>query len=215
VAKAECSSRCRTAASSTPVSVRATVRRWDYRRDRRRRLVVSEERGTIGFCFNGNIVGNLDGPGLRRALEACSPHATPTESALEQARRARRRAPIAGWRRPDTDGRRATITASRPPDGDERSVGTCACSRALFLSASSWGNTPSSARRSPGPSTLPTMLREAEPDGSALFTHHATTASVSSVIPSPHGGANRNWRRGRGCPASGRTLRLSPTRNPG
>jgi diadenylate cyclase len=32
-------------------------------------VVVSEERGTIGFCFNGNIVGNLDGPGLRRALE--------------------------------------------------------------------------------------------------------------------------------------------------
>jgi diadenylate cyclase len=32
-------------------------------------VIVSEERGTISFCFNGNIVGNLDGPGLRRALE--------------------------------------------------------------------------------------------------------------------------------------------------
>lgn len=32
-------------------------------------VVVSEERGTISFCFNGNIVGNLDGPGLRSALE--------------------------------------------------------------------------------------------------------------------------------------------------
>jgi uncharacterized protein (TIGR00159 family) len=32
-------------------------------------VVVSEERGSISFCFNGNIVGNLDGPGLRRALE--------------------------------------------------------------------------------------------------------------------------------------------------
>jgi diadenylate cyclase len=32
-------------------------------------VVVSEERGTISFCFNGNIVANLDGPGLRRALE--------------------------------------------------------------------------------------------------------------------------------------------------
>lgn len=32
-------------------------------------VVVSEERGTISFCFNGNIVGNLDGPGLRKALE--------------------------------------------------------------------------------------------------------------------------------------------------
>jgi uncharacterized protein (TIGR00159 family) len=32
-------------------------------------VVVSEERGSISFCFNGNIVSNLDGPGLRRALE--------------------------------------------------------------------------------------------------------------------------------------------------
>ena len=32
-------------------------------------VVVSEERGSISFCFNGNIVSNLDGPGLRAALE--------------------------------------------------------------------------------------------------------------------------------------------------
>jgi diadenylate cyclase len=31
-------------------------------------IVVSEERGTISFCFNGNIVSNLDGPSLRQAL---------------------------------------------------------------------------------------------------------------------------------------------------
>jgi uncharacterized protein (TIGR00159 family) len=31
-------------------------------------VVVSEERGTIGFCFNGNIVSNLDGASLRQAL---------------------------------------------------------------------------------------------------------------------------------------------------
>jgi uncharacterized protein (TIGR00159 family) len=32
-------------------------------------VVVGEERGTISFCFNGNIVANLDGPRLRAALE--------------------------------------------------------------------------------------------------------------------------------------------------
>lgn len=32
-------------------------------------VVVSEERGTISFCFNGNIVANLDGPRLRAALD--------------------------------------------------------------------------------------------------------------------------------------------------
>ena len=31
-------------------------------------VVVSEERGTISFCFNGNIVGNLDGASLKQAL---------------------------------------------------------------------------------------------------------------------------------------------------
>lgn len=33
-------------------------------------IVVSEERGSISFCFNGNIVPNLDGPRLRAALDA-------------------------------------------------------------------------------------------------------------------------------------------------
>jgi uncharacterized protein (TIGR00159 family) len=31
-------------------------------------VVVSEERGSIAFCFNGNIVSNLDGASLRQAL---------------------------------------------------------------------------------------------------------------------------------------------------
>jgi uncharacterized protein (TIGR00159 family) len=31
-------------------------------------VVVSEERGTISFCFNGNIVGNLDGASLKQVL---------------------------------------------------------------------------------------------------------------------------------------------------
>jgi hypothetical protein len=31
---------------------------------------VSEERGTISFCFNGNIATNLDGPKLHSMLQA-------------------------------------------------------------------------------------------------------------------------------------------------
>jgi uncharacterized protein (TIGR00159 family) len=31
-------------------------------------VVVSEERGSISFCFNGNVVTNLDGASLRQAL---------------------------------------------------------------------------------------------------------------------------------------------------
>jgi diadenylate cyclase len=33
-------------------------------------VIVSEERGTISFCFNGNIASNLDGLKLRTMLEA-------------------------------------------------------------------------------------------------------------------------------------------------
>lgn len=33
-------------------------------------VVVSEERGTISYCFNGNHVGDLNGPSLRSALES-------------------------------------------------------------------------------------------------------------------------------------------------
>ena len=40
-------------------------------------VVVSEERGSISFCFNGNIVSDLDGPRLRAALEGVfSPKST-------------------------------------------------------------------------------------------------------------------------------------------
>jgi hypothetical protein len=41
-------------------------------------VVVSEERGSVSFCFNGNIVSDLDGPRLRAALEGVfSPKKTP------------------------------------------------------------------------------------------------------------------------------------------
>lgn len=72
-------------------------------------VVVSEERGTIGFCFNGNIVGNLDGPGLRRALEGVfSPRrrrAKPPGSKRETPRLSTEATPLAG---------RAAVDPSRP-----------------------------------------------------------------------------------------------------
>jgi uncharacterized protein (TIGR00159 family) len=48
-------------------------------------VVVSEERGSISFCFNGNIVSDLDGPRLRAALEGVfSPKKAPKRPGAER-----------------------------------------------------------------------------------------------------------------------------------
>ncbi len=48
-------------------------------------VAVSEERGTISFCFNGNIASNLDGPKLRTMLEAVfSPKAAQKRAAASR-----------------------------------------------------------------------------------------------------------------------------------
>jgi diadenylate cyclase len=44
-------------------------------------VVVSEERGSISFCFNGNIVSDLDGPRLRAALDGVFSPKTPGKPA--------------------------------------------------------------------------------------------------------------------------------------
>jgi len=48
-------------------------------------VVVSEERGSVSFCFNGNIVSDLDGPRLRAALEGIfSPKKTTKKPGAER-----------------------------------------------------------------------------------------------------------------------------------
>jgi uncharacterized protein (TIGR00159 family) len=48
-------------------------------------VVVSEERGTISFCFSGNIVSNLDGPSLRQALLGLFGRAVRNKGAVKKA----------------------------------------------------------------------------------------------------------------------------------
>ena len=48
-------------------------------------VVVSEERGSVSFCFNGNIVSDLDGPRLRATLEGIfSPKKSPKRPGAER-----------------------------------------------------------------------------------------------------------------------------------
>ncbi|NUO49686.1 MAG: TIGR00159 family protein [Polyangiaceae bacterium] len=53
-------------------------------------VVVSEERGTISFCFNGNIVPNIDATALRQSLVGLLEHRAARDAAREAAREAAR-----------------------------------------------------------------------------------------------------------------------------
>ncbi len=97
-------------------------------------VVVSEERGTISFCFNGNIASNLDGPKLRTMLEAIfsprrrvgkkrpdswrlsSPTSTPVEGTPREPVQPASERGSARQRPPDSDARHTTTAGdSEPP----------------------------------------------------------------------------------------------------
>jgi len=62
-------------------------------------VIVSEERGTISFCFNGNIASNLDGPKLKTMLEAIfSPRVRKKSRKVAQ----QREAPVESVRIPES-----------------------------------------------------------------------------------------------------------------
>jgi hypothetical protein len=67
-------------------------------------VVVSEERGNISFCFNGNIVTNLDGASLRQALLGLF------------GQRARKRAAKPGQKRPGSGGTGSVRLTPPPPE---------------------------------------------------------------------------------------------------
>ena len=78
-------------------------------------VVVSEERGTISFCFNGNIVPNLDGASLKHALAGLFG---------QRARAKKKAAGGAGTKRTSMTGNTGTFRASTipPPPGNTGNV---------------------------------------------------------------------------------------------
>ncbi|WP_394826448.1 diadenylate cyclase CdaA [Pendulispora albinea] len=74
-------------------------------------VVVSEERGTISFCFNGNIISNLDGASLRQALLGL----------FGQRARQKKKAPVKKGDRQTTGSYRFTVPpSSHAPQSSER-----------------------------------------------------------------------------------------------
>jgi uncharacterized protein (TIGR00159 family) len=75
-------------------------------------VVVSEERGTISFCFNGNIASGLDGPKLRTMLEAIF---------APKVRKGKRRADARRMSATPPAPSAEALTAARRSEEDERS----------------------------------------------------------------------------------------------
>jgi uncharacterized protein (TIGR00159 family) len=121
-------------------------------------VVVSEERGNISFCFNGNIASNLDGPKLRTMLEAVfSP-----KSVRKRTAKARRSASTTPLPIPALEGRRETEDSAIVPVRVDATPLNFARAR-----ASVEGDGPPSVRPKPGleatEDTLRMRARESEP----------------------------------------------------
>jgi uncharacterized protein (TIGR00159 family) len=122
-------------------------------------VVVSEERGTISFCFNGNIVSNLDGDRLRSALE----------SVFAPKRRRKQRAQLSVWQRllrriqpalaelaTGTEDRKSiALDKALSVDADNTNKEPATVDAALPLRKTLEGDEPPASVRSPAP-TAPT-----------------------------------------------------------
>lgn len=121
-------------------------------------VIVSEERGTISFCFNGNIATNLDGPKLHAMLEAIF-----SPKVRKSARKAKRAesgdAPASTRREPDSAG----------PPSEHRRITLV--------------NDPEPSRRLRPPSDPPAPLRAANSTPPPAVTGTAEEESVPTSIP--------------------------------
>jgi diadenylate cyclase len=136
-------------------------------------VIVSEERGTISFCFNGNIATNLDGPKLRSMLEAIfSP----------KVRKSARKAPKVRAESPVTADSPASVRARDQESKVKRSDPELAHPR-ISLVAEQSETAPTSRRR---PSEPPAPLRPAAPHGAG--TPPPGTANPAAPIRTPVAG---------------------------
>jgi diadenylate cyclase len=138
-------------------------------------VVVSEERGTISFCFNGNIVSSLDGASLRQALLGLF------------GQRSRKKKGAGDRRKPSqtqTGSFRITLPQSTEPAGAERS--TRESSPPPSAAAGSMLVTPLQPKVDPA---LPLKTQPIQPapmpQAAPIATPKASPASAEDVWKSP------------------------------
>jgi diadenylate cyclase len=139
-------------------------------------VIVSEERGTISFCFNGNIATNLDGPKLRSMLEAIfSP----------KVRKSARKAPKARAESPTPVESPASGRAREQEGKGRRSDPDLAHPR-ISLVAEQVEVAPTSRRRPP--SEPPPPLRQAAPAPHGTGTPPPVVVNPAAPIRTPVAG---------------------------
>lgn len=134
-------------------------------------VVVSEERGTISFCFSGNIVSNLDGQSLRHAL-------------LGLFGRAQRKKRTAA-------GKKAPITTPPPPAPvrPQAATSTLASARPSIVPPSATPLSTTTPKPQPVPAKLMTASTPMRPgDGSR---REPDSPPPSTATPSPPSAAAR------------------------
>jgi uncharacterized protein (TIGR00159 family) len=130
-------------------------------------VVVSEERGTISFCFSGNIVSNLDGASLRQALlglfgrkarkkgskKVSTPAGRPSYASLQVARPSAITTPVPS--RPSTIATPVPTSSPIAPGGGPRGTSDPPAQAPLAAVAAARTSSPSRPSIPPEPSESP------------------------------------------------------------
>jgi uncharacterized protein (TIGR00159 family) len=118
-------------------------------------VVVSEERGTISFCFNGNIVSNLDGASLRQALLGLFG---------QRDKRSKKKAPVSRRGGGHTGSHRVSVVPPAPAPASQTTTGSIVLAPggagpSSYVPASGSGPPPSGREGSPLSSAAPALPR--------------------------------------------------------
>jgi diadenylate cyclase len=131
-------------------------------------VVVSEERGTISFCFNGNIVSNLDGASLRQALLGLF------------GQRTRKKKPAGRRTTTGPQSQRVSIMPSASSPASSGNTGSV-----ILPPVSGRGATPTTSFESPPPPTSPSATSEDRVEARPPQPRPMTAPRIETPKPMP------------------------------
>lgn len=148
-------------------------------------VVVSEERGTISVCFNGNIIPNLDGMTLRQALLGLLGDAQKKKRKAKEARSEEARKAKEGRRAP-TSARAPSLHPPQPSKPEWVPTPVSAAPLVTPRSPSNPGDKPVRPPSNPGDKRIPSVsgtLKAAEPEKRKIDTSANRTVAEPVTMP--------------------------------